>query len=187
MSAVPNPRPSPSPSSNPRPNPYAPPRARVRDIAAPKEQLVLAERSSRLGAAIVDSLIFTAMVYIPLIVGTMIGGLMGGAAADGGEPNPVFVLVGFGLGLVGFVVWIYMTLKQMSATGQSLAKKYFNIKVVRTDGSQASLSNLIWRRNVLNGLLGIIPLYGLIDVLLIFGEERKCIHDKIADTLVVEA
>ena len=180
MSAVPNPRPSP----NTNPNPYAPPRARVRDIAAPKAQLVLAERSSRLGAAIVDGLIFSAMVYIPLIIGMFI--TAAGADASG-EPSTVFVLLGFGLALAGFVVWTYMTLKQMGATGQSLAKKYFNIKVVRSDGSPASLSNLIWKRNVVTWLLGIIPMYGLVEVLFIFGEERKCLHDKIADTIVVEA
>lgn len=176
MSAVPN------PSSNP--NPYAPPRARVRDVVAPKEQLVLAERSSRLGAAIVDGLIFSAMVYIPLILGTVI--TAAGADASG-EANPAFVLIGFGLAFAGFVVWAYLNLKQMGATGQSLAKKYFNIKVVRSDGSPASLSNLIWKRNVVNWLLGIIPLYGIIEILFIFAEDRKCIHDKIADTIVVEA
>ena len=176
MSAVPNPR----PSTSANPNPYAPPRARVRDIAAPKAQLVLAERSSRLGAAIVDGLIFSAMVYIPLIVGTAL-------AAGSGDESGVLALVGVVLMLAGFGVWLYLTLKQLSATGQSLAKKYFNIEIVRSDGSPASLGNIVWKRNVLNGLLGIIPLYGLIDILLIFGEERKCIHDKIADTIVVEA
>lgn len=179
MAAV---NPSPKPSASPNPNPYAPPRARVRDMAAPKAEMVMAERSSRLGAAIVDSLIFTAMVYIPIIIGTVLAGAGGDSDAGG-----VFALIGMLLGLGGFVVWLYMTLKQMGATGQSLAKKYFNIKVVRSDGSQATLSNLIWRRNVLNGLLGIIPLYGLIDILFIFNENRQCIHDKIADTVVVEA
>jgi uncharacterized RDD family membrane protein YckC len=176
MSAVPIPRPS--------SNPYAPPRARVRDIAAPKQQVVLAERSSRLGAAIVDGLIFSAMVYIPLIIGTVISAA---GSEAGGEPNAVFLLLGFGLAFAGFIVWTYLTVKQMGATGQSLAKKYFNIKVVRSDGSPASLSNLIWKRNVVNWLLGIIPMYGLVEVLFIFGEERKCLHDKIADTIVVEA
>jgi uncharacterized RDD family membrane protein YckC len=176
MSAVPNPRPSPSAN----PNPYAPPRARVRDIAAPKEQLVLAERSSRLGAAIVDGLIFAAMVYIPMGIGVAM-------SAVSGDESGVFALLGLGLMLAGLGVWLYMTLKQLSATGQSLAKKYFNIKIVRSDGSPASLGNIVWKRNVVNALLGIIPLYGIIDVLLIFGEERKCLHDKIADTIVVEA
>lgn len=164
-------------------NPYAPPRARVRDVAAPKAELVLAERSARLGAAIVDGLIFSAMVYIPLLIGTVISA-SGGPDSD---PSGTMMMIGVGLTFVGFIVWLYLTLKQMSATGQSLAKKYFNIKVVVSDGSPASLSRLIWRRNILNGLLGIIPLYGFIEVLFIFGESRQCLHDKLADTLVVEA
>ena len=150
-------------------------------MAAPKATTVLAERAPRLGAAIVESLIFTAMVYLPIILGAALAG------AGGEEAGGAMAMVGLLLGLGGFVLWLYLTLKQMSATGQSMAKKYFNIKVVRSDGSPASLSNLIWRRNVLNGLLGVIPLYGLIDVLFIFNENRQCIHDKIADTIVVEA
>src|SRR5215211_4008429 len=92
-------------------NPYAPPRARVRDVAAPKAQLVLAEPTARLGAAIVDSLIFSAMVYIPLIIGMVIAGVAGGNGDNAGA----LTLIGFGLGLVGFIVWTYLTLKQMGA------------------------------------------------------------------------
>ena len=40
---------------------------------------------------------------------------------------------------------------------------------------------------VVNGLLGIIPLYGLIDPLFIFSESRQCLHDKLADTIVIKA
>jgi uncharacterized RDD family membrane protein YckC len=179
MSAVPKP--------SPGQNPYAPPRARVRDVAAtPTAQLVLAERSSRLGAAIVDGLIFSAMVYIPLFAGTFIGA-MGSGGLDAEAGGGAAALIGFGLALVGFIIWTWMTLKQMGETGQSLAKKYFNIKVVRSDGSPASLSTLILRRNVLTWLLGIIPGYGLVEVLFIFGEKRQCLHDRMADTLVVEA
>jgi uncharacterized RDD family membrane protein YckC len=158
-------------------NPYAPPRARVRDVAAPKAELILAERSARLGAAIVDGLIFGAMVYIPMIIGMVLSS----------EPDGMFMMIGLVLTFVGFIVWLYLTLKQMSETGQSLAKKYFNIKVVVSDGSPASLSRLIWRRNILNALLGIIPLYGIVEILFIFGESRQCLHDKLADTRVVEA
>ncbi|MBY0494168.1 MAG: RDD family protein [Cyanobacteria bacterium] len=174
---------NPSPRPNPNaPNPYAPPRARVRDIAAPKAETVLAERSTRLGASILDMLIFFAMVYVPLLLGTIVAAAGGDSAASG-----ALALVGVVLVLGGFVAWLYMTLKQMSATGQSLAKKFLKIKVVRSDGSPASLSNLIWKRNVLNALLSIIPMYGLIEVLFIFAETRQCLHDKIADTIVVQA
>ena len=58
---------------------------------------------------------------------------------------------------------------------------------MRRDGSPASLGRIFWLRNVVNTILGIIPLYGIIDVLFIFGEARQCLHDKIADTIVVKA
>jgi uncharacterized RDD family membrane protein YckC len=145
---------------------------------------VPAERSARLGAAIVDGLIVFAMVYLPLITGTMLGAA---GAENGNAAGGTMIMIGLALTLLGLVVWLWMTLKQMKETGQSLAKKYFQIKVVRGDGSPASLGNLIWRRNVVNGLLSIIPLYGIIELLFIFGEDRQCLHDKIADTIVVEA
>jgi hypothetical protein len=46
---------------------------------------------------------------------------------------------------------------------------------------------VFWLRNFVNGLLGMIPLYGLIEILFIFGESQQCLHDKIADTIVVKA
>jgi hypothetical protein len=58
---------------------------------------------------------------------------------------------------------------------------------VRTDGTPASLGRVWWLRNVVNGLISIIPLYGFIDTLFIFGESRQCLHDKLADTIVVKA
>ena len=76
----------------------------------------------------------------------------------------------------------------MSRNGQSIAKKWLDIKVVRTDGSPASLGRIFWLRNVVNGLINqLVPFYGLVDALLIFSDSRQCVHDKIADTIVVVA
>ena len=58
---------------------------------------------------------------------------------------------------------------------------------IRTDGSPASLGRLFWLRNVVNGLISVVPLYGFVDMLFIFGESRQCLHDKIAGTIVVKA
>ena len=78
MSAVPKP--------SPGPNPLASARARVRDVAAtPTASPVLAEPLPRLGAAIVDGLIFSAMVYIPLLVGTAIAGAAVDTGSDASE------------------------------------------------------------------------------------------------------
>jgi uncharacterized RDD family membrane protein YckC len=103
------------------------------------------------------------------------------------EANWPVLGLGVVLSLVGLVAWIWLTIRNVVANGQTIAKKMLDIKVVRTDGSPVSLSRIFWLRNFVNGLLGVIPLYSLIDVLLIFGAERQCIHDKIADTIVVKA
>jgi uncharacterized RDD family membrane protein YckC len=65
------------------------------------------------------------------------------------------------------------------------------IKIVRNDGSRAGLGRIFWLRMFVPGLVGAIPLvgglFGLIDPLFIFGEEKRCLHDLIADTIVVTA
>jgi uncharacterized RDD family membrane protein YckC len=166
-------------------NPYAPPLASVRDIAHATTANMPAERGARLGAAILDTLIFFGMVYVPLFAGTFVGA----AAASGSDESAAggMMAIGLLLGLVGFVAYVWLNLKQMQATGQSLGKKYVGIKVVRSDGSAVTLGRLVWLRNVVNWLISIIPLYGLVDVLFIFGESRQCLHDKLADTMVVKA
>jgi len=161
-------------------NPYAPPRAKVSDVVQDTEELELAGRAVRLGAALLDGLVVAVLVYLPLIV----GGAFSSVGADG---MPRFSGMAGLLALAGLAVWIYFTIVYVSRNGQSIAKKWLGIKVVRTDGSPASLGRIWWLRNVVNGLLGVIPFYGLVDALLIFSDSRQCIHDKIADTIVVVA
>ena len=166
-------------------NPYAPPQATVRDIVDPSLTSVVADRGTRLGAAILDSFIFMLMVYMPLVAGAMAMG------ASRPPETPEAVTRAFGVGgvlaLIGLVVWASITIVLMKRYGQSIGKKATGIKVVRSDGSAVSLSRLIWLRNVVNWIISIIPLYGFIDALFIFGESRQCLHDKIADTIVVKA
>ena len=59
-------------------NPYAPPRAAVRDIAERHATAEPADRGTRLGAAILDGIIFGAMVYVPFMFVAMIGGAANG-------------------------------------------------------------------------------------------------------------
>ena len=164
------------------PNPYAPPAAEVQDIFDPTAPIELADRGTRLAAFIVDSIIMACMWYLPFVLAFALGG---GFSDDG--PNGAVILVGVLLGTAGFAVWCWLTIRNVLANGQSIAKKMLGIKVVRTDGSPISLGRIFWLRNVVNGLLGIIPLYQLVDWLFIFGEPRQCLHDKLADTIVIKA
>jgi uncharacterized RDD family membrane protein YckC len=167
-------------------NPYAPPQATVLDISDPHASTSPADRGTRLGAAILDGIIFGVMVYLPIGVAAFMGGIAAGTT--GGDVNLGAILIGsLGLALVGFIVWCWLTIKYVKQNGQSIAKKLLAIKVVRADGSPISLGRIFWLRNVVNGLISIIPLYGIIDMLFIFGESRQCLHDKIADTIVVKA
>lgn len=166
------------------PNPYAPPQAAVGDIADPASGVIFADRATRLGAATLDGIIFSAMVYLPLFAGGLITGLRGIA----GRGHAGASILGFGglLALVGLIAWVWLTVIFVSRNGQSIAKKLLGIKVVRTDGSVASLGRIFWLRNFVNGLLAIIPFYALIDVLMIFNDTRQCLHDRIADTIVIK-
>jgi uncharacterized RDD family membrane protein YckC len=165
-------------------NPYAPPTAVVDDISS-HGRLEPAGRGARLGASILDGIIFCAMVYVPFLAGAVALGASAGAEEDA-QAGAILGASGI-VALVGFVVWVWLTLRFMSSNGQSIAKKIVGIKVVRSDGSRISLGRLIWMRNVLNWFISIVPLYGLIDSLFIFGEDRQCLHDKIADSIVVKA
>lgn len=173
-------------------NPYAPPKAAVRDVYTSDTSLVYADRATRLGAAILDGIIVMMMIYLPMVlvfvaVMAVTGPLDPEELEAGTGPFPMMVLVGMGLGIVGFGVWCWLTYKNVKANGQTIAKKMLHIKVVRSDGSPASVGRIFWLRNIVNGVLGIIPLYGIIELLFIFGEAQQCLHDKIADTIVVKA
>jgi uncharacterized RDD family membrane protein YckC len=181
-------------------NPYAPPTARVQDIADSSGPGELAERSTRLGAFFLDGLLL-GIVETPALFATMRVVL---AAAQNGHPitQPleiyrVLLIGNAGLPYTGvlFLIWAAITIAWVARTGQSIGKRIVGIKVVRTDGSQASFWRIFLLRNVVNGipsLLGlVIPLlnsvYFLIDSLLIFADSRQCLHDRIASTIVVKA
>jgi uncharacterized RDD family membrane protein YckC len=171
-------------SAEPMTNPYAPPQAVVLDVIDPAAGIQLADRSARLGAALLDGLILGFMVYLPVVVGALIDGI---TPSDTNQGLPAGLGIGLLLGAVGLVIWLWLTIKCLKANGQSIGKKAVHIKIVRTDGSPVSLARVIWLRNVVNALLGIIPLYGFIDPLFIFGNARRCVHDHLADTIVIKA
>jgi uncharacterized RDD family membrane protein YckC len=162
-------------------NPYAPLGA-MRD--APDEGVELAGRGSRLVAAILDGVIAGIMIYLPALLLMIANGTFEqpqGAVDFEMLAVPIFLCV------MGFIAWAWITALLVARFGQTMAKRMLEIKVVRTDGTPASLGRIFLLRNVVNWLLGVIPLYSLVDVLFIFGERRQCIHDRLADTIVVKA
>jgi uncharacterized RDD family membrane protein YckC len=101
------------------------------------------------------------------------------------------IVIGVALVFITLLAWTGTTILFIHRNGQSIAKRIIGIKVVRSDGSRATLRRILWLRNFLNGLLGAIPVIGfickLVDYRLIFGEKQQCIHGMIADAIFFKA
>jgi uncharacterized RDD family membrane protein YckC len=169
-------------------NPYRPPAAAVAETGSAGPGL--AGRGERLGAAILDGLIFAVLVYSPLLFAGF-PSLMTAIATRQPLVWAAGMLVGASVAGAMFVIWVVVTIIFVSRNGQTIAKKLIGIKVIRKDGSKAGLGRIFWLRNMINIVIAMIPifggLYGLVDALFIFGDARQCLHDKIADTIVVRA
>jgi uncharacterized RDD family membrane protein YckC len=169
-------------------NPYAAPGAVVEDAYAFDANDLEARKASRwqrLGAAFVDGIIIS-LCMLPIFFQSFAAY---NARVHGAVP-PTFAVSGyvyvcFLLGLAVIVVNCVL----LSRNAQTIGKKLLGIKILRTDGSQATLGRIFLTRYLPIRLFGFIPFVGpiiaLVDVLMIFGEEKRCLHDRIADTIVV--
>lgn len=131
-----------------------------------------ATRLSRLGAAIIDGVLFGAGVG-PTMIGLSTSGSIG-----------VFLFL---FGLLTMLVLAVLNFVWLSTKGQTIGKRLVGIRIVNYfDGRNPGFMGAVVMRNVVPAFLGIIPLFGLVDILYIFTEERRCVHDLIAGTRVIE-
>ena len=160
-------------------NPYAAPRATLdlgpADAAGLERQK--ASRGKRLGGALIDGLcLIVAVLPIAFAAGTH-------GQADARSSAGLFAtIVVLGLGIFNLIL--------LYRSGQSIGKKIIGTKIVRTDGSPASLARILFLRIVPMQILSYIPYLGgliaLTDALVIFGKDVRCLHDQIADTIVID-
>ena len=150
------------------------------DVQAPVDApLQLATRGSRLEAKFVDGLI---SAVVSIVVGAIIGFEKLTTPALCTEDDWMIVALAC-LALVGANAYFF------SRSGQTIGKMFSGIRVVRIDGSRCELARWIFLRGGVMALVGAIPVVGgiayLIGILLIFQDEQKCLHDRIAQTIVV--
>lgn len=164
-------------------NPYAPPQA---VIASPRANgnLELATLGQRLGASMLDSLI-ALLCAMPAIVGAV---MMNGSASESPPPAALGAIGLTGLLFIGLLIW---NLVLLGTRGQTIAKKWLGIRIVTfPEGTNPGGVKTILLRLLVNGLIGAVPLlgpiYSLVDICFIFREDRRCIHDLIAGTQVVQ-
>ena len=174
-------------------NPYAPPSADVdQGLQHRTEDYVLADRGTRLGAVLIDGLLAFASILPGMVLFVAMAGF------DNLDPARMLRRMDDGMIFLGIGVMVLMMLAfqiyqwyLISTTGQTLAKRWLGIKIVRLDGSDVGFVNGVILRSWVIGAIGQIPIVGglvaLVNPLMIFGEERRCLHDHIASTRVIVA
>lgn len=172
-------------------NPFDSPRSfdtSVRSYSSYDNEPILADPWTRFGARFIDNMLAAGSV-IPGYGLILCAGPM---AEDGSEETAILggllALVGLALLVVGSLGFAIYQWYLISTTGQSLGKKWLNIRIVGVGGRPVNFVNgVILREWVLPFLGAFVPFLGLIDALLIFGQKRQCLHDLIASTQVVSA
>jgi uncharacterized RDD family membrane protein YckC len=165
-------------------NPYNAPASDVAyEPPAGNNELQPADRLMRLVAALIDGLIMLAILLPMMFFGGYFAGIMQGK-------QPAFLDQAM-WSVVGFIVFIVVQGVPLNASGQTWGKKALKMKIVDMQGRQPSLVHILTMRYLPTQAISLIPcvgaLYALVDVLFIFGEDRRCVHDKIAGTQVVVA
>ena len=160
----------------------------------------LAERGTRLLAASIDELILLG-ITLPMLLGAipthaeMVSmqrdpELFDTEQLAGQMLSGMLTGTGFKITVIALLAWCVVTAWLVATRSQTIGKSLLGIKVVRTDGSPASFARIFLLRNVVASLPGTLPYVGLlylffIDPLLIYRDSRKCVHDMIADTIVI--
>lgn len=145
------------------------------------EEFRLASRGHRLVAAIIDSLLLIAISFgIMWIFGVR----------NFNSSEFAFLSVNMILGfLLSQAVYLALNAKLLITKGQTIGKKALDIKIISGDGGIPAFLNIYGLRYLVVNFLYQIPFFGIgfsiLDSLLILNKNKKCIHDYIANTLVV--
>ncbi len=92
--------------------------------------------------------------------------------------------------LLPYIIFLALHGYLLSRYGQTLGKRLLGIAIVTLDGGKPDFWPMIVQRYVLQWMAGGIPHIGfllrLVDVLFIFRDDRRCLHDQIAKTRVID-
>lgn len=161
---------------------YAPPQANVEDVAATTEGPQLAGRGQRLGAVILDTVFLSLVLWLVSVLTPYNPWDTSGRGAWSAV-DPVGMVV-------STLLFLLLNGHLLATRGQTIGKVLLKIRITRPSGEAVSNVRLALRYGVgyaASLIAVVIWIYSLIDCLLIFRKSRRCLHDEIADTIVVKA
>jgi uncharacterized RDD family membrane protein YckC len=146
----------------------------------------LADRSSRLLAALVDA-VFAALAVLPGLILLIIAGVL---ASSGSHFDRSVSVAGYILAATGGLALAIYQAVLLTRQGQTIGKRMQGIRIVQfEDDANPGFLRAVLLRAGIPLALAAIPYVGLffvlIDILCILGDERRCLHDMIARTRVV--
>jgi uncharacterized RDD family membrane protein YckC len=166
--------------------PYSPPTSEV-TVDRITEEISLASRWKRLAATLIDILIFLLpFLFLPLAF-ALSSGDYSSSIEMGFDINQKITL---SIVALLFIAILTINLIFIIKKSASIGKVLLKIKIIRSNGEKCSAIRIIGLRIILNTIFGMIPVLGtvyvFIDPLFIFNKRKQCIHDFLADTLVVD-
>jgi uncharacterized RDD family membrane protein YckC len=176
-------------------DPYRPPEATVVDSIEAKG-FALASRGARFAAELLNYL-FAVLTLVPWVALMLLSGSWS-ATDSNGDPLDVRTTatwIGFAISGVLFIALCVVQILLLRRNRWSLGKRILGIRIVRSDCTEVSFGRLLVLRILLpgainaltGGLLSGVSLFMLADSCFIFGAQRRCLHDYMADTIVVRA
>ncbi|MEH6457722.1 MAG: RDD family protein [Cocleimonas sp.] len=142
----------------------------------------MASRWSRLGASLIDGVI-GGVLSLPLL---SFFDVWEQIDENGNLPFSTAITIT----LIGIIFFLLINGYLLSKYGQTVGKKLLDIKIVDLNGDIPDFNSLIAKRYVPIWVVSQIPVIGgfiaIIDALFIFRKDKRCVHDLIAGTRVVE-
>jgi uncharacterized RDD family membrane protein YckC len=150
------------------------------------KNLRTADLGKRFLGALVDGLI--GIVFVGPGYGIMIAGTAMSEQPD--QPGPL-VFVGLALIVLGGIALLGTQIYLAATRGQSIGKYFLKTQIVDFEtGVRANFVQCFLLRSVVNALIGAVPcvggIYSLVDICFIFREDKRCIHDLLAKTCVID-
>jgi uncharacterized RDD family membrane protein YckC len=141
----------------------------------------------RVGAQLLDALILIAFAIVPVIIVAVI---VAGGSGDSDSAGAAAEAVYFVIVLAFYLIYYPLTMKRPGAhNGQSWGKQALGIRVVRIDGQPFQASNAIVRELLVKAILmGICFIVQILNYLWpLWDEKNQALHDKVVNTMVVQA
>ena len=162
-------------------NPYQTPSS-APEPAPEAGSTLLASRWKRFGGALIDGLIQLA------IIGPMLyfSGTWDAMMENQGELDMVGTLTWF---IVGEVIFLALQGYLLFNRQQTIGKLLLNMRIVGMEQEQVPAAKLYGMRYFLLHVASQVPvlnLIGIVDPLLIFRKDKRCLHDLLAGTQVID-